>query len=438
MNMLARIIARLRGDNVARLRGDSVARLRARSVSAPSAVPPQLQRRLADAVRRGERAQVIALADEILAQAPDDAAALLAAAVNRLKTGDAPRAAAHFARLDELKSDGANSARLLREAWMDPERAARGEPYVATLHEAMVDADFWAVIDGDRIYTRETQARTVANSPRVRGRVTPDRAQCVMTLPCAPRRIEAPCILLGSDGNYAHWVLRNLLKLSLLAQADLAAGLPYLVGDPLRPWQSAYLELLGIPEARLLRVPAEAVVVCRELHVPTQLRNHPHMAAGIDWLRARVAAHRVAPPAGEGALLYASRREQSNRRLLNEAEVEALLAGLGFRIAVPGEMSVPEQIAAFSRARVVVAPHGAGLANMVFAPPGATLVEITSSAILHMDEFRMAAQAGGQQVKCVVSDDLGPARPGGGPEMHRDYRVDLAALRAALDEVLAP
>ena len=48
----------------------------------------------------------------------------------------------------------------------------------------------------------------------------------------------------------------------------------------------------------------------------------------------------------------------------------------------------------------------------------------------------MAAQAGGQQVLCIVSDDLGPARGGGVPEMHRDYRVDLAALRAALDEVL--
>jgi capsular polysaccharide biosynthesis protein len=432
MNMLARIIARLRGDSVARLRGSSA--------PAPSAVPAQLQRELAETVRRGDRAQVIALCDKILALAPDDPSALLAAAVNRLKTGDPQRAAEHFARIEALGSGDASTARLLDEALIDPERAARGEPYVATLHDVLVDADFWSVIDGDRIYTRETQARTVANSPRVRGRVTPDRAQCIMTLPRAPRRIEAPCILLGSDANYAHWVLRNVLKLSLLEQADLPAGLPYLVADNLRPWHRAYLELLGIPEARLLRVPPDEVVVCATLHVPTQLRNHPRMGEAIDWLRAKVAAHRVkgAAPDAEGALLYASRREQSNRRLLNEAEVEALLAQRGFRVIVPGEMRVPDQIAAFSRARVVVAPHGAGLANMVFAPPGATLIEITSRAIHHMDEFRMAAQAGGQQVQCVVSEDLGPARSGGGPEMHRDYRVDLDALRAALDEVLAP
>jgi len=428
MNILARIIARLRGH----------------SAPAPGAVLAQLQRSLAEAVRRVDRARAIALADEILALAPDDPSALLAGAVNRLKSGDPQHAAAHFARIEERGSGGESTARLLSEALIDPARAARGEPYVATLHEVMVDADFWSVIEGDRIYTRETQARTVANSPRVRGRVTPDRAQCIMTLPRAPRRIETPCILLGSDANYAHWVLRNLLKLSLLERADLPAGLPYLVGDNLRPWHRAYLELLGIPEARLLRVPPDEVVVCATLHLPTQLRNHPRMGEAIEWLRAKVAPHRVnvaphsaAAPDAADALLYASRREQSNRRLLNEAEVEALLAQRGFRIIVPGEMHVRDQIAAFSRARVVVAPHGAGLANMVFAPPGATLVEITSRAILHMDECRMAAQAGGQQVKCVVSEDLGPARAGGGPAMHRDYRVDLDALRAVVDEVLA-
>jgi len=327
----------------------------------------------------------------------------------------------------------ARNLKLIREA-----RAGRGEPYVAALDDVLVDGDYWSVIDGTRIYTRETQARSVSNSPRVRGRMTPDRNQCVITLPCTPQTIDSPCILLGSDANYAHWVLRNLLKLSLLENAALPAGLPFLVGENLRAWQRAYLELLGIAAARLLPVPAGQIVACRRLFVPTQLRNHPRMADGIAWLRARLAPQLAAPPADDGgALLYASRREQANRRVLNEAEIEAMLAQLGFRIIVPGEMSVPAQIAAFSRARVVVAPHGAALANMVFAPPGATLVEICSSAILHMGEVRYLVGAAGQQVRTVVSEDLAPASRGAGPAMHRDYRVDVAALRASVAEVIA-
>jgi len=179
-----------------------IGRVRNRGSQAASADGAALHAQLADAIRRGARADALALCDRILARAPDDQAALLAAGVNRLKTGAPAQAAAHFARLEALASGGANTARLVTESLMDPVRAGRGEPYVAALDEVLVDGEFWSVIDGERIYTQETQARSVSNSPRVRGRMTPDRNQCVITLPCAPQRIDAPCILLGSD---AHW-----------------------------------------------------------------------------------------------------------------------------------------------------------------------------------------------------------------------------------------
>jgi len=395
-----------------------------------------LHHRLAETIRRGERHAALALCDEILARWPDDAKALLGAAVIRLKEGQPERASSHFARIDELESGGARSARLVRESLMDPQRAARSEPYVAALDDVLVDTTYWAVIDGERIFTRETQARTIANSPLVRGRVSRDGLQSVVSLPRAPRRIDEPCVLLGSDENYAHWVLRNLLKLSLLEGAGIPAGTRYLVRDDLRRWQREYLELIGIPEGRLLLVPDGTIVACSRLYVPTQLRNHPHMCEGMAWLRARVAPLLASPQAASD-LVYASRREQSKRRLLNEAQLEAALERLGFRIIVPGEMSVREQIGAFSRARIVVAPHGAGLANMVFAPPGAALLEILSSAILHMDEFRYLCKAAGMRTRSVVSQDLEAAPAAGeAPEMHRDYRVDVAEVLSVVGELL--
>ena len=122
--------------------------------------------------------------------------------------------------------------------------------------------------------------------------------------------------------------------------------------------------------------------------------------------------------------------------LLNESEVEAALAPLGFRTIVPGEMSVREQIAAFSRARVVVAPHGAGLANMAFAPRGAALVEIASSAIAHMGEFRHLCEVSGMRVRCITSSDMDDAASSDGGGMHRHYRVDVDELLSAVREVL--
>ena len=42
----------------------------------------------------------------------------------------------------------------------------------------------------------------------------------------------------------------------------------------------------------------------------------------------------------------------------------------------PGEISWPEQIATFARAEWIVGPHGAAFTNILFAKPGAYLVEL--------------------------------------------------------------
>lgn len=395
-----------------------------------------LHAQLSEAIAAGERQAALALCDRILALRADDTRALLSAAVIRLKDGDVDRAASDFARAEEISSAGTRSARLVTESLMDPERASRGVPYVAVFDDVLVDPGFWAVIDGDRIYTREIQARTMANSPLVGGRVARDGGQCIVSLPRTPQRVEQPCILLGSDQNYTHWVLRNLLKLSLLEGADIPQDARFLVREDLRRWQREYLELIGIPDSRLYKVREENVVAVRRLYVPTLLSAHPRMSDGLAWLRAKVAPLLV-PPERAIDLIYVSRREEQNRRLLNDAQVEAALAPLGFRTIVPGEMSVREQIAAFSSACVVVAPHGAALANMAFAAPGAVLVEIVSSAIAYMNEFRFLCQVAGVRAQRVVSDDLDDDTPAEGRHMHRNYRLDVGELLSAVREALA-
>jgi capsular polysaccharide biosynthesis protein len=42
-------------------------------------------------------------------------------------------------------------------------------------------------------------------------------------------------------------------------------------------------------------------------------------------------------------------------------------------------MPFPEQVRLFQSAKYIVAPHGAGLANLVFCQPGASVVEILPS-----------------------------------------------------------
>ena len=74
--------------------------------------------------------------------------------------------------------------------------------------------------------------------------------------------------------------------------------------------------------------------------------------------------------------IYVS-RSKSRRPLANEDELEALLANAGFAIVHLEELPWIDQITLFQNARVIVGPHGAGLANLVFANPGSTVVELT-------------------------------------------------------------
>jgi len=119
--------------------------------------------------------------------------------------------------------------------------------------------------------------------------------------------------------------------------------------------------------------------------------------------------------------------------------VEAALKPLGFATFVAGEAPMTEQIRAFSRAQVIVAAHGAGLSNLIFAPPGAFILEIVTPWIAHMNDFRFIAREMGQRIVTVVADRPGNnARPDLLPAKW-DYYTDvpqvLTTLRQHLPEL---
>jgi hypothetical protein len=370
-----------------------------------------LKARLTEALERGGNDDARAICARILEIAPDHPRALWALAVLFLQAGEVAAAVPYFTRFDAARSGGRVTTQRYRSALMDPERHARGEPYVGWREGVLLETDHCAIFAGDDVYFRETQDRTFANHPWVGGRVAPDGRDFLVSLPPVDRVITEPFILLGTDENFSHWLTRNLLKLAVLEASGVADPLPLLVNDDLRSYQREYLALAGISPGRLMPVPRGQLVSCRKVAVPVILRNRPRMRLGIDWLRARGAAH-MTPPAIARDLLFLSRKDSSVRVMHNEAELEQALKALGFTTLVAGQVPVTEQIRAFSRARVIVAAHGAGLTNLVFAPPGAFILEIATPGIAQMDDFRFIAGMLGQRIATLVADRPGDnARP---------------------------
>jgi len=77
--------------------------------------------------------------------------------------------------------------------------------------------------------------------------------------------------------------------------------------------------------------------------------------------------------------IFISRASASKRRMVNEEEVADFLGALGFEHVALEEMDFLEQIEMFAEASVVIGQHGAGLTNLLYVPPGTTVIEIFSS-----------------------------------------------------------
>ncbi|MFC7665387.1 glycosyltransferase family 61 protein [Methylorubrum suomiense] len=203
-----------------------------------------------------------------------------------------------------------------------------------------------------------------------------------------------PVVLLAGPGHhmYGHWLVDFLPKLFLLHRAghDIAR-LRYLLPADTPAFARTWLGLLGIGADRIVAYDRERDrVACRRLLVPTALRFIGR-ASPLMREAARFLLDRVTPRSRPGWRLGRSGRarpalrrllisrsdnaDTHNRRTLTErAELEAGARARGFEIVRPEGLSVPEQVALFRSADVLVGEYGSGLHGSLFALPGATIV----------------------------------------------------------------
>jgi hypothetical protein len=87
----------------------------------------------------------------------------------------------------------------------------------------------------------------------------------------------------------------------------------------------------------------------------------------MDWLREQVYSLFDLDLDEPYRKLYVTRRNAKVRRFLNEKEVAAYLQERGFEVVALETLPLREQVRRFAEAEVVVAQHGAGLVNLLFA-----------------------------------------------------------------------
>lgn len=122
--------------------------------------------------------------------------------------------------------------------------------------------------------------------------------------------------------------------------------------------------------------------------------------------------------------------------MTNKEEVSKALSAYGFQTVRLSEHAFSDQIRLFADAEIVVAPHGAGLANMMSAPTDCLLLEIGSEPIANMNDFRVIGQVLGPSVVSVSCQSYNLYAGATNPAAQHDFTVDLAELNSSIESNL--
>ena len=233
----------------------------------------------------------------------------------------------------------------------------------------------------------------------------------------------------GGSDNYFHWMTEVLPRLGILARSGRSATHAAVLVNALdKPFHRETLSTLGV--APLLDATAHPYVRARELVVPSLPGIMGDVTrASCDFLR-----DTFLPSTSDVATarIYITRSDARYRRLRNEREVRAVLDPLGFVTVDCTELSVGEQAELFASASVVIAPHGAGLTNIVFCRPGAKVVEFFSPAYVNGCYWGIANHVG-LEYWYLLGEGERPAQDALHAHAADDLEVNIATLRRLMD-----
>lgn len=236
-----------------------------------------------------------------------------------------------------------------------------------------------------------------------------------------PRRIKrATWICERVYDNHSHWLTAHLPKLCLLRERDMLSDV--LLPTRLSPAMEASLRLMGLDPAAFARFEPGELLQVEEFTFLSTDRFRPELLRPV-----REAIAPLGSAAEPHRKIYISRGKARMRRLVNEDDIWPVFERAGFERVFMEEMDFPAQVRLMSQTAMLAAPHGAGLTNMMFCPPGAQVVEIAWLGFPNPNFYALAS-AMGLGYALVPAEPFGDATP-----LQRDMVADVEAVQAALD-----
>jgi capsular polysaccharide biosynthesis protein len=314
------------------------------------------------------------------------------------------------------KAGKTHSGVTIRDVHAPPPASAGEESqplFVAEVNPGKVVGDVSLVATVDDVVAGDIQGLSDVSEPVEHWRLQRCRYR-------PPARINGISAILAAPtgATYYHWLMESLPRLQLLEWAgfDPLRFDRFLLNEKPHRFHLETLDILRIPPAKRHWTSKAQTLECEHLvapHVPAHRKFFPLWVAS--FLRERFLPLAKRLPIGNR--LFISRKRGHSRCIANESEIESLLHRTGFKTVHLEDHSFAEQVGLFASASIIVAIHGSGLSNLVFAGLGAKVIELFAPTYVNhcyrriaktmsFDYFEVIGKLNGAPGKRCREDDM--------------------------------
>lgn len=244
--------------------------------------------------------------------------------------------------------------------------------------------------------------------------------------------------LIGGSGsvNYFHWLLDALPRLHLLKKSGMFDQVDWFLLPALKTdYHRDSVKMLGIPAHKIIESDSETHIQADMLLASTYVRYFEHVP---QWCCNFLRSHFLKPKQFSGKhnepFVYISRKDAARRRILNEPELEQTLQEYGFKTYELSSLPFIEKVELFYNAKVIIAPHGAGQANIVFCNCGASVLELMPEGFAFTYFYDIANKLGVNYHYLFLKSD--PKANTMGQRMYMDSVADIGAIQRKLDQIM--
>lgn len=207
--------------------------------------------------------------------------------------------------------------------------------------------------------------------------------------------INGNVAILHQSTNYYHFLCESMASFLQIRAFEAKTGIKidFYTLDSTTAFQRQMWEILQIPRSKIISPQPQKLYKAKNIILPTHIANVEYVEYRdrITWSRAFALPTLLRDFYDEFALKYLNlkaitpfrkvfltRPKDSNRNIINLAEVEAVFREFGYEVIMPDSLSLIEQVTLMNESKIVASNHGAGLTNVLFMQRGAIVFEIFS------------------------------------------------------------